>query len=106
MRCAMIIFSHEQIHELKEFINHFATKRAWDLKNTKNDVFLGLNLLKLFRYERKCDRYFRCILSYEGYKSTIRQRWATLGGPQVGEIAKKPFLAQLAQSLNIGRNMS
>ena len=48
------------------------------------------------------------FLSYDGYKSTFRQHWATLGGPKVGEIAKKHgfFQAQLAHSLNMSRNMS
>ena len=93
----------------KGFLNHFATKRAWDLKNTKNDVFLARKRSRNFfdMGEGAIDSLDVC-LSYEGYKSTFRQHWATLGGPKVGEIAKKHgfFQAQLAQSLNMSRNMS
>ena len=72
------------------FLNHFATKRAWDLKNTKNDVFLARKRSRNFfdMGEGAIDSLDVC-LSYEGYKSTFRQHWATLGGPKVGGIAKK-----------------
>ena len=90
-------------------INHFATKRAWDLKNTKNDVFLARKRSRNFfdMGEGAIDSVDVC-LSYEGYKSTFRQQYATLGGPKVCEITKKHvfFQAQLAQSLNMSRNMS
>ena len=55
-------------------LNHFATKRAWDLKNTKNDVFLARKRSRNFfdTGESATDSSDVC-LSYDRYKSTLRQ---------------------------------
>ena len=76
-----VSLNHERTHLVlyRSSLNHFATKRAWDLKNTKNDVFLARNRSRNFfdMGEGAIDSLDVC-LSYEGYKSTFRQHWATL----------------------------